>query len=234
VSRLAACVRNDVRLQWRSGLYAVYVLLVITYAFVLSALEPDLLRAGTTFVIFADPAALGFFFLGGLMLLERGDGVLEALFAGPLRASEYIAAKGSSLTCLALLSSTALVVSLGIVPSAPLLLILGVALTSLMITFFAVAIGSRLTTVNRYFFGGALLALPLIAPLFAFVGIASHPLLAWMPAAPGLALIDAGLGGPQLSPGEIAGALAQLLAWTALMYLWALRWFRRFVIGGRR
>lgn len=232
--RLARCVGNDVRLQWRAGLYAVYAVLVAVYVLVLGGLEPGLQRSATALMIYVDPSVLGFFFLGGLMLFERGDGVLDALFVGPLRAGEYIAAKGISLTLLALLSSLALAIGAGVVPTSPPLMLTGVALTSLMITFFAVAIGSRLTTVNRYFFGGALLSLPLIAPLVEFVGVASHPLFAWLPAAPGLALIDAGLGGVQLAPLEVLRAIVLLVAWICAAYLLALRWFERFAIGGGR
>lgn len=232
--RLASCVRHDVRLQWRAGFYAVYAVLVAVYVLVLGGLEPDLQRSATALMIYIDPSVLGFFFLGGLMLFERGDGALDALFVGPLRAGEYIAAKGISLTLLALLSSLALAIGAGVVPTSAPLMLSGVALTSLMITFFAVAIGSRLTTVNRYFFGGALLSLPLIAPIFEFVGLVSHPLLAWLPAAPGLALIDAGLGGAPLAPLEVLGAILLLLAWTCAAFLLALRWFERFVIGGGR
>ena len=230
--RLASCVGNDIRLQWRAGFYAVYVVLVLVYVLVLGGLDPALRRSATALMIYIDPSVLGFFFLGGLMLFERGDGVLDALFVGPLRAGEYIAAKGLSLTLLALLSSLALALGVGVVPTSLPLMLAGVALTSLMITFFAVAVGSRLTTVNRYFFGGALLSLPLVAPIFGFVGVLSHPLLAWLPAAPGLALIDAGLGGEALTPMEVLRAIGLLLAWTCAAYLWARRWFERYVIGG--
>ncbi len=229
--RLARCVGNDIRLQWRAGFYGVYVVIVAAYGLVLAALDPGLRRSATALMIYIDPSVLGFFFLGGLMLLERGDGVLDALFVGPLRAGEYIAAKGLSLTLLALLSSLALALAGGVLPTSAGLLFAGVALTSLMITFFAVAVGCRLTTVNRYFFGGALCALPLIAPVIEAVGVLSHPLLRWLPAAPGLALIDAGLGGAPLGPLGVLRALVLLLAWNGAAFLLARRWFRRYVIG---
>ncbi len=232
--RLVRCVANDVRLQWRAGLYGVYVVIVAAYGLVLGALDPSLRRSATALMIYIDPSVLGFFFLGGLMLFERGDGVLDALFVGPLRAGEYIVAKGLSLTLLALLSSLALAFAGGVVPTSAGLLFAGVALTSLMITFFAVAVGSRLTTVNRYFFGGALCALPLIAPVFETLGLLRHPLLRWLPAAPGLALIDAGLGGPPLGSLDVVWAIVLLLLWNGAAFLVARRWFQRHVIGAAR
>ncbi len=238
--RLTTCIANDLRLQWRAGFYTVYSLIVALYIVTLGALDPSQQRPVVTLMIFIDPSALGFFFLGGLMLFERGDGVLSALFAGPLRVGEYIASKAISLTVLALLSSLVLALGLGlgthVGAGSLVLMLLGVGLTSTMITFFSIAIGTRLTTVNRYFFGGTILALPLVAPIFDYVGVAPEGLgdaLAWLPAAPGLALIDAGLGGAQLSPFGIMRAVALLALWNGLMFLWARRWFERFVTWGQ-
>ena len=43
------------------------------------------------FIIFTDPAALGFFFLGALMMLERSEGVRTALATTPLSLLDYLA-----------------------------------------------------------------------------------------------------------------------------------------------
>ena len=54
---------------------------------------PHLPAWAPAFIIFTDPAALGFFFLGALMMLERSEGVRTALAVTPLSAADYLTAK---------------------------------------------------------------------------------------------------------------------------------------------
>ena len=84
-----------------------------TYVAVLIALGPRLPSAAVAFIIFSDPAALGFFFLGGLMMLERSEGVRPALAVTPLRIADYLGAKALTLTLVALCASLALYLAAG-------------------------------------------------------------------------------------------------------------------------
>ncbi|HCT90783.1 MAG TPA: ABC transporter permease, partial [Lachnospiraceae bacterium] len=46
---------------------------------------------------FSDPAAMGLFFMGAVVLLEKGQHTPCAVAVSPVRAMEYIAAKVASL-----------------------------------------------------------------------------------------------------------------------------------------
>lgn len=76
-------------------------------AVLLRALPPDLRVLLAPPVIFSDPGIMGFFLVAALILLERGQGVLDVIFVTPLRLHEYLAAKVTAVTLLATSSSLA-------------------------------------------------------------------------------------------------------------------------------
>ncbi|HUV31940.1 MAG TPA: hypothetical protein VMW31_00080, partial [Devosiaceae bacterium] len=69
--RLATLVRHDARLQARYGIYAAYSVVIALYAGVLWFAGPRLPKWVIALTVLSDPAVLGFFFVGGLMLLEK-------------------------------------------------------------------------------------------------------------------------------------------------------------------
>lgn len=77
--RIAGLLKGDIRQQWKYGFYGLYLILTVIYAGVLSIMPPDWKAPGTALVIFSDPAALGLFFMGAVLLLERSQRVLNPL-----------------------------------------------------------------------------------------------------------------------------------------------------------
>ena len=59
-------------------------------------------------MLFIDVSIFGFFFMGGMLYLEKDDGVLEALVATPLRTNDYLLTKIISLTLLSIVVSVAI------------------------------------------------------------------------------------------------------------------------------
>ena len=78
-------LRHDARLQWRYGIYAAYGVVLAFYVALLVSGRQRLPAWVPGVIIFTDPAALGFYFLGALMMLERAEGVRTALAVSPLR-----------------------------------------------------------------------------------------------------------------------------------------------------
>jgi fluoroquinolone transport system permease protein len=165
-SALTTLILNDLRLQWRYGIHAAYGVVVLFYVLAFAfggAAMPDWLAGG---LIYSDPSVLGFFFLGGLMMLEKSEGVRAALAVSPATALDYLAAKTTTLTALAL----AAVIAMGLARSGPVnwpLLIISVALTSIFFVAIGTAIALRFKTVNSYLIGSAGLLTPFILPAIA-------------------------------------------------------------------
>lgn len=232
--RFWAALRNDLRLQWRYGFWVAYVLISISYLLMLQLFPVSWgLRALLVeLVVFSDPSVLGFFFVGGLMLLERGEHTLQGCFASPLAIDEWLAAKACSLTVLAVLASFAVAWPLVGDSLRPGLLVLAVVPTSMCFVLLGVAIGTRCSTVNRYLFGGALVTFPLMIPMLAVFGVFDSPAFDLLPSGAALDLLEAALGRTKISTLAMVVRAAVLLGWTALSFVWARTWMREHVLGG--
>jgi fluoroquinolone transport system permease protein len=230
--RTWAALRRDLRLQWRHGFWLAYAFVCLSYVLALQLFGPGLRELLTTLVVFSDPSVLGFFFIGGLMLLERGDGTLHGAFASPLRVSEWIAAKLASLTLLALAASFAIALPLCAGCVRPLWLVAAVVPTSTCFVLVGIVAGTRFSTVNRYLLGGGLMSLPLLLPMLAPLGILDVPVFDLLPAGAALDLLDLGLGRRPPQAWPVVRSLVVLGAWNLLMWSWAKAWMRRYVVAG--
>jgi fluoroquinolone transport system permease protein len=200
-TRVLTLIGHDARLQYRYGIYIAYAFVLFFYLAVLVGARPFLPSWLPAFIIFSDPAALGFFFLGALMMLEKSEGVRAALAITPLGPGEYLAGKVITLTAMATLSSGLLVVVHG-APN-PVLMVVTVALTSIMYVGIGVPIALRFRTVNGYLIGSSGFLLPVIAPgLVALI----DPTPAWtlvLPATSQLKLMLVATGAGTAGLGEI-------------------------------
>lgn len=230
--RAWAALRRDLRLQWRHGFWLAYAFVCLSYVLVLQLFGPGLRELLTTLVVFSDPAVLGFFFIGGLMLLERGDGTLDGAFASPLGVGEWIAAKLASLTLLALAASFAIALPLCAGCVRPLWLVAAVIPTSTCFVLVGIVAGTRCSTVNRYLLGGGLMSLPLLVPMLAPLGIVDLPVFDLLPAGAALELLEIGLGRRAAQPWPVLRSLAVLGAWNLALWSWAKAWMRRYVVAG--
>lgn len=226
--RLASMLRWDVRLQVRYGFYAVYAVLTAVYV-VGIRLAPEGLRPTlATLAVFGDPAFLGFYFVGAVVLFEKGDGVVEALATSPLRGSEYLASKALSLSLLATIASVA-VVTFANGPSFRVgHLLAGVVLTSVLMVLVGFVAVARFDSLNAYFLTSLGYLVPTALPLLDFLGIASHPALYLVPTQASLVL----LGGAfhPLAPWQTAYAVGYLLACIAVAAVLARRAYRVHVL----
>lgn len=202
----ASLLRHDVRLQWRYGIYAAYGVVLAMYVALLAWGGERLPAWMAGVLIFTDPAALGFFFLGALMMLERSEDVRTALAVSPLRPGEYLASKMVTLTIMVLIACGVLSVAAKSDGRHGLLLF-SIALTSIQYIGIGVPIALRFKTVSAYLVGSASFLTPLIAPGFLAL---LDPLPAWMQAIPAVAqlkLILVATGAATASPTAIATML---------------------------
>jgi fluoroquinolone transport system permease protein len=236
-ARTWAALRRDLRLQWRQGFWLAYALVCLAYVLVLQLFAPDPTGAGlrgllTKLVVFSDPSVLGFFFIGGLMLLERSEGTLYGGFASPLRVEEWMLAKLGSLTLLAVMAGFAIALPLCGAGVRPLWLLAAIVPTSTCFVLVGVVAGTRFSTVNRYLLGGGLLSTPLLLPMLAPLGVWDTPAFELLPSGAALALLEVGLGHARVQAWPAAQALCVLVLWNLLFWQWARAWMRRHVVAG--
>jgi fluoroquinolone transport system permease protein len=205
--RALTLIRQDVRLQYRNGIYAAYAVVIALYAALLLSIGQVLPAWVPALIIFTDPAALGFFFLGALLMLEKSEGVRTALAASPVTAADYLTGKMVTLVGMSLASCLLLVPFIHQVAH-PTLLLLSVALTAIQYVGIGVPIALRFKTVNEYLVGSAAFLTPFIAPGLLALLDPFQLWLAVLPAASQFRLLLVASGAVATTPLEVAICLA--------------------------
>jgi fluoroquinolone transport system permease protein len=185
----------------------------------------------TNALVFSDTSILGLTFVGAILLLEKGQNLLQGLFVTPVRLFEYLTAKVISLALIALLASAAiLIIPNGFVPSLGLFLP-GVFLTSCIFTLIGLAVGARFQTMNGFLFGTMAGTMIFSAPLIAYFDIYDGVWLYAFPTRATLLLLASTF--QDISAGQLVYAFLNLLIWNTLAWLLASWSFRRHILGER-
>lgn len=163
MSRLLALVQHDFRLQWRYRIIAAYIVVIGVTAAALYFLAQYLPGWFFGLTVYSDYAALGFFFLGGLMLFEQAENTRASLAVSPVSGNDYLTAKMITLTVIALCASVILaLVSQKTVNWA--LYLPTVALISMQYIGLGALMGTKFKTITGYLVGSVFLFLPLVLP----------------------------------------------------------------------
>ncbi|MEW6309043.1 MAG: ABC transporter [Bacillota bacterium] len=172
---------SDVRYQFKYGFYFLYAVMVAVYFAILLLIPTPAKPFAAALIIWSDPAGLGFAFIGGIVLLERGEGLHSYLSVTPVTPAEYVLAKALSLSLVSTLAGLA-IAALGLdggvdYPLMATALVLG----SSVFTLFGLAVGTMARSLNHYLVLSILAGFVLMGPaLFTLFG-ASNPLLEALP-----------------------------------------------------
>ncbi|MCG8572199.1 MAG: hypothetical protein MJB14_18870 [Spirochaetes bacterium] len=226
--RLLSALKQDVIFQFRQGFYFVYLIVSIIYILILRFIPTEYRQIAGLFIIFSDPAVLGFLFIGGIILMEKGQRTLECLFVTPIRMKEYLIAKVISLSIIALITSFfILLFGVGLTFN-PLSLIIAVILCSSFFILLGIPIAAQAESVNDYFFIAGPAMIPFWIPLIEYLGIVESPFFYLFPSKAALILVES-IFYP-VAVGEIIYGMTYLCFCTALVYIWARKWFFKYVV----
>lgn len=222
-----ALVRVDLLLSWRRGVVAAAVGAAAAYIVLLRIVGVDLAETLLPYLVFSDPAALGFFFVGGVTLADRAEGIGAALSVTPVSASEVLQTRIGVLTGIGALSGLVVAAGSGVAVDW-LVFTPTVVLTAVVYTCFGYAVAMRSRSVNEYFARATAWAIPLFAPLALFLISPESPLMALWPTTASLSLLRASVeGGDGLVIGFSLVGLAVAAAIT-------MRWAQRELEAARR
>ncbi len=233
--RTLSALLFDIRFQFRHGFYYAYLLVTLLYVVMLKSIPAEAGRFVTVLIVFSDPAVLGFFFIGGIILMEKSQNTLESLFVTPFSIHEYIAAKVLSLTLIALAACFGILTVAFGKGFNPVPLFLGVLLSSFLFTLLGLVLAVRSRTLNGFLLTSPLYTIVFFLPALDYLGIYSSAFLSLIPSSAAIMLIKSSFVPTQAS--SLLTSTIVLCAWTALAYLWAYRSFYRHIIlriGGHR
>ncbi|MBN1951229.1 MAG: hypothetical protein JW801_08490 [Bacteroidales bacterium] len=216
---------------WQLRLLAKYQILTIAFiiaAFyiaillLLSWLQTDVI---TTLFVFLDPTAMGFIFIGVMVLFEKGDNTLEAQVVTPMQTGEYLWAKALALLVPALICSSAIAVSTQGLDFHPHSFFISVILTSLIFTFIGVGGVMWVDTFTQYIVLIPLFTAPTVLPLLNYFGLTRWDFLYIIPTQATLNLLSDSFD-KHTSLMQLAD-IAYLALWTYLSYIFARRQFEK-------
>jgi fluoroquinolone transport system permease protein len=226
--RLLNAIISDIRFQSKQGFYLVYVIITVMYLIILSLLPESFLRIALPLVVFSDPSVLGLFFIGGIIMLEKGQGVIQVLVVSPLTTGEYIIAKVISLSVVAVVAASAITILSSSETINWFLFLISVVLTSGIFTLCGVVINAGCNNVNQYILKTIPYMLLLVLPCFSILGA---PLLYPLTMVPSVAALRLMLGAfTQITWYESAGLTLYLLLANYLLFRYAVRIFENKIV----
>jgi fluoroquinolone transport system permease protein len=226
--RLLHAILADIRFQFKQGFYLVYVLITVMYLIILSFLPEDVLSVGLPLVVFSDPSVLGLFFIGGIIMFEKMQGILSVLVVSPLRTVEYILSKVISLAFVSVLAAFAITGFSQYSNVNWLLVFLSVVLTSGIFTLCGIMITAGCNTVNQYIIKTVPYMLLFVLPCFSLLGFPYSDLFTIIPSVAALRLMLGAYMGIPLY--EAVGLTIYLVGMNYLFLRWTIRVFENKII----
>jgi fluoroquinolone transport system permease protein len=233
MTRLLVTIRTDVRLQFRNGLYYISAGLVVFMVLLLrQLLEPGAMALVLPGILLSTAGGTSYLFAAGMILLEKGQGSLDALIVTPLRANEYLSGKLASVGLLVLLEGLATgLLSYGLGLNLA-LLTLGLLMSHLLFALCGIALVGRYDVITDFLMPSIVLIGGLTFALLGVAGVA--PIWLWLalPSGPAALLLKGAF--VPLSAGELAYGLLGGTVWVVVCYVWARRSFERFIVRKER
>lgn len=226
--RLLNAVWADIRFQFKQGFYLVYVLLTVMYLILLSFLPKEMLSVALPLVVFSDPSVLGLFFIGGIVMLEKIQGILSVLVVSPLRTIEYILSKVISLAFVSVLAAFAITGFSEYDNVNWLLVLLSTVLTSSIFTLCGIMITAGCSNVNQYMIKTIPYMLLFVLPCFSLIGFPYSDLFTIIPSVAALRLMLGAYTGIPLY--EAVSLIIYLIGMNYLFLRWTIRVFENKII----
>jgi fluoroquinolone transport system permease protein len=220
--RAKTLVLSDIRFQFRYGFYTIYGVLTLVYLALLHAL-PDAWRGDAAAVmIFTDPAAMGLFFMGAIVLYEKNERVLDSVAVSPVSAWEYVLSKLVSIGLISTLVAAVIGFAADVIRE-PLLFLVSVFLCSCLFSALGLIAACRIRTLNQFFLAAVPLELLTVVPAVLWMFFVQSNLFLPHPGA-AMLMLCTGRGVAPL-------ALLSLLLWAAGLYFIAVRVVKKMLLS---
>lgn len=229
MTRLLSIARWDVRLQFRNGFY--YVSAFTAFFFIILLRSASGVDWGYWWpaIITANLTINAFYFMAGIVLLEKGEGTLEAQVVTPLRPWEILTSKVLTLGLLSLFETLAIVAVVQGTEFNWILLVTGIVLYIAMLALYGFIVVVRYDSISEFLLPSVMWTMGFSLPLLYYFNVWRswvmfiHPLQAIL-----ILLQSAFMSVPAW---QIVYGIGYSLLWTGIALALSLRAFHRFVIA---
>lgn len=140
---------GDIKFQFKYGFYFVYLVLTILYVSLIFVIPQGWREKAAAVMIFSDPAAMGLFFMGAIVLLEKSERVLDSIAVSPVKVQEYIFSKVISLVLISTI--VGVIIALSANETNLLTVVFGTILGSIFFTILGLVVASNISSLNQFF-----------------------------------------------------------------------------------
>jgi fluoroquinolone transport system permease protein len=224
MTRLAATVHTDVRVQLRNGFYLATAFVVACSIALLRWLPNDVAALLLPVVLLENILINTFYFVSALLLLERGEGTLAAQSVTPLRGDEYLASKVMTLTALSLVESLLIAIAVVGLNGRLLTMSLGIALAAILFCLSGVALIVHYESINEFIMPSVLFTAVLSLPILGYFGVGAR---AWYLLHPIQGSLELMQMQTTYMPTRLAYSVSYPLLWLVPIFLWSRRALRR-------
>jgi fluoroquinolone transport system permease protein len=234
MSNIKNMVKWEFVLLSRYYIIHISILSVILY-FLSTQAIPDMNNSKFhTMLLFFDPATIGLLFVGALVLFEKSENILQALVITPMKVDDYLSSKILSLTILSMVSAIIFIILLGIFGEVEfniLYLVLGVVLASIMLILLGFILVSRVSSINEYLLGMAVVFLGMaFPPMLNISGLYENVIFYLWPTHASLTLFKGVFFASGLELWEIVYGIGYQVFWVGLLYYMAKKAFYKYIV----
>ena len=162
---------QEIRFCTKYGIVLMYVFFALFYVLLITAIPNEIREITGTILIFTDPAAMGLFFMGAIILLEKSQRVNCSLAVSPIKISEYIIAKVVSLMFMGIIIG--LIISVAAGNNHLLITAIAIALSSAIFSLWGLVIAQKTESLNSFMIGTVpceiIICIPAILYLFDII-----------------------------------------------------------------
>ncbi len=146
--RFLRLLKGDLFFLARYGLFFVYAVFIAVYLIMLHYIPGDTGAFVMKLLVFSDPAAMGLFFMGAVVLLEKSQRVNCSLAVSPVTVNEYVASKAVAFLLTGL--AVALIIAFGSGNELTFPGIIGIAGGSLLFSMGGLFVASKTRSLNQF------------------------------------------------------------------------------------
>lgn len=141
-------IKGDLVSQWKYGFYLLYLLIIVIYMVIFSFFGGDVKNTIVSVCVYSDPASMGLFFMGAIVLLEKSQRVINSIAVSPVSATEYVLGKVVSIGIISEIVGVILMLQ-GHTENF-FLCLLGIFAGSVIFSLCGIFVGTKVSNLNQY------------------------------------------------------------------------------------
>lgn len=228
MNRLLSTARWDASLQYRNGFYFVSAFVAAFFIILLRQFPSVDWSYWWPAIITGNLAINAFYFMAAIVLLEKGEGTLEAQVITPLRPWEILTSKVLTLGLLSLFETLLIIVLVQGVTFNWFLLVTGIAFYVAMLSLYGFFVVARYDSISEFLLPSVIWTMGFSLPLLYYFDIWRNPLMFLHPLQAILILIQSAFA--SVPTWQIVYGISYSILWTVIAMIASLRAFNKFVI----